>query len=98
VAFGSGRGDERSHTPDGVSDPTHTTGRDSRAVLLKLDELLRATTGARDDLIGAEQRPRTNKNTSNETRRHQWAACHHARPANENLSIINSGSRDIARA
>jgi Low affinity iron permease len=35
----------------------HTTGRESRAVLLKLDELLRATIGARHDLIAAEQRP-----------------------------------------
>ena len=35
----------------------HTTGRESRAVLLKLDELLRATIGARNDLIAAEQRP-----------------------------------------
>lgn len=35
----------------------HTTGRESRAVLLKLDELVRATSGARDELIAAEQRP-----------------------------------------
>ncbi|WP_186316053.1 low affinity iron permease family protein [Catellatospora sichuanensis] len=35
----------------------HTTGRESRAVLLKLDELVRATTGARDELIAAEQGP-----------------------------------------
>jgi low affinity Fe/Cu permease len=35
----------------------HTTGRQSRALMLKLDELIRATTGARDDLIAAEERP-----------------------------------------
>lgn len=35
----------------------HTTGRESRAVLLKLDELVRATSGARDELIAAEHRP-----------------------------------------
>jgi low affinity Fe/Cu permease len=35
----------------------HTAGRESRAVLLKLDELVRATSGARDELIAAEQRP-----------------------------------------
>lgn len=35
----------------------HATGRESRAVLLKLDELVRATNGARDELIAAEQRP-----------------------------------------
>ncbi|WP_155371045.1 low affinity iron permease family protein [Catellatospora vulcania] len=35
----------------------HTTGRESRAILLKLDELVRATSGARDELIAAEQRP-----------------------------------------
>ncbi len=32
----------------------HTTGRESRALMLKLDELIRATTGARDELIAAE--------------------------------------------
>src|SRR5688500_4815749 len=31
----------------------HTTGRESRALMLKLDELIRATTDARDDLIAA---------------------------------------------
>ncbi|GIF98908.1 low affinity iron permease family protein [Catellatospora citrea] len=35
----------------------HTTGRESRAVLLKLDELVRATSGARDELIAAERLP-----------------------------------------
>jgi low affinity Fe/Cu permease len=35
----------------------HTTGVQTRAVLLKLDELIRATDGARDDVIAAEQRP-----------------------------------------
>ncbi|GAB4054981.1 hypothetical protein GCM10028775_47660 [Catellatospora paridis] len=35
----------------------HTAGRESRAVLLKLDELVRATSGARDELIAAEQQP-----------------------------------------
>ncbi|MDI1463233.1 low affinity iron permease family protein [Catellatospora sp. KI3] len=35
----------------------HTAGRESRAILLKLDELVRATSGARNDLIAAEQRP-----------------------------------------
>ncbi|GAA2373900.1 hypothetical protein Cme02nite_02830 [Catellatospora methionotrophica] len=35
----------------------HTTGRESRAIMLKLDELVRATSGARDELIAAEQRP-----------------------------------------
>lgn len=35
----------------------HTTGRQSRALMLKLDELLRATGGARDELIAAEHRP-----------------------------------------
>ena len=35
----------------------HTNGVETRAVLMKLDELLRATTGARNELIAAEQRP-----------------------------------------
>ncbi len=35
----------------------HTNGVETRAVLLKLDELIRATEGARDELIAAEQRP-----------------------------------------
>ena len=35
----------------------HTTGVQTRAVLLKLDELIRATDGARDDVIAAEHRP-----------------------------------------
>ncbi|GAA1621950.1 low affinity iron permease family protein [Catellatospora bangladeshensis] len=35
----------------------HATGRESRAVLLKLDELVRATSGARDELIAAERQP-----------------------------------------
>lgn len=35
----------------------HTTDVQTRAVLLKLDELIRATDGARNDVIGAEQRP-----------------------------------------
>jgi low affinity Fe/Cu permease len=35
----------------------HTTGVQTRAVLLKLDELIRATDGARNDVIAAEQRP-----------------------------------------
>ncbi|WP_186315958.1 low affinity iron permease family protein [Catellatospora sichuanensis] len=35
----------------------HAAGRESRAVLLKLDELVRATSGARDELIAAEQQP-----------------------------------------
>jgi low affinity Fe/Cu permease len=35
----------------------HTTGVQTRAVMLKLDELIRATDGARNDLIAAEQRP-----------------------------------------
>lgn len=35
----------------------HATGRDLRAVLLKLDELVDATDGARDDVINAERRP-----------------------------------------
>jgi low affinity Fe/Cu permease len=35
----------------------HTNGVESRAILLKLDELIRATAGARNDLIAAEQRP-----------------------------------------
>jgi low affinity Fe/Cu permease len=34
----------------------HTTGVQTRAVLLKLDELIRATAGARNDVIAAEQR------------------------------------------
>jgi low affinity Fe/Cu permease len=35
----------------------HTTGVQTRAVLLKLDELVRATKGARNDVIAAEQLP-----------------------------------------
>jgi low affinity Fe/Cu permease len=35
----------------------HTTGVQTRAVLLKLDELIRATDGASNDVIAAEQRP-----------------------------------------
>ncbi|WP_157631737.1 low affinity iron permease family protein [Catelliglobosispora koreensis] len=35
----------------------HTTGRESRALMLKLDELIRATHGARDELIAAEAQP-----------------------------------------
>ncbi len=35
----------------------HTTGVQTRAVLLKLDELIRATDGVRNDVIAAEQRP-----------------------------------------
>jgi low affinity Fe/Cu permease len=35
----------------------HTNGVETRAVLLKLDELLRATEGARKDLVAAEQKP-----------------------------------------
>jgi low affinity Fe/Cu permease len=35
----------------------HTTGVQTRAVLLKLDELVRATEGARNDVIAAEQLP-----------------------------------------
>jgi low affinity Fe/Cu permease len=34
----------------------HTTGVENRAVLLKLDELIRATEGARNDVIAAEHR------------------------------------------
>lgn len=34
----------------------HTTDRQSRALMLKLDELIRATSGARDELIAAERR------------------------------------------
>lgn len=33
----------------------HAAGRESRAILLKLDELVRATSGARDELIATEQ-------------------------------------------
>ena len=35
----------------------HTTGVQTRAVLLKLDELIRATDGASNDVIAAEHRP-----------------------------------------
>ena len=35
----------------------HATGVQTRAVLFKLDELIRATDGARNDVIAAEQRP-----------------------------------------
>jgi low affinity Fe/Cu permease len=35
----------------------HTNGVETRAILLKLDELIRATDGARNDLIAAEHRP-----------------------------------------
>lgn len=35
----------------------HATNRDLRAVLLKLDELVEATDGARDDVIRAERGP-----------------------------------------
>jgi low affinity Fe/Cu permease len=35
----------------------HTNGVETRAVLLKLDELIRATDGASKDLIAAEHRP-----------------------------------------
>lgn len=35
----------------------HTSGRETRAILLKLDELIRATDGARDQFIAAERRP-----------------------------------------
>ena len=35
----------------------HTNGVETRAVLLKLDELIRATEGARNELIAAEHRP-----------------------------------------
>jgi len=35
----------------------HATGRQFRALMIKLDELIRATQGARDELIAAEQRP-----------------------------------------
>jgi low affinity Fe/Cu permease len=35
----------------------HTNAVETRAILLKLDELIRATDGARNDLIAAEHRP-----------------------------------------
>ena len=35
----------------------HTTGVQTRAILLKLDELIRATDGAANDVIAAERRP-----------------------------------------
>jgi len=35
----------------------HTNGVETRAILLKLDELIRATDGARKELIAAEHRP-----------------------------------------
>jgi low affinity Fe/Cu permease len=35
----------------------HSTNRESRAMLLKLDELVRATTDAQQDVIGVEDRP-----------------------------------------
>jgi low affinity Fe/Cu permease len=35
----------------------HTSGRETRAILLKLDELIRATDGARDQFIAAEHKP-----------------------------------------
>ena len=35
----------------------HTNGVETRAVLMKLDELIRATEGARNELIAAERRP-----------------------------------------
>jgi low affinity Fe/Cu permease len=33
----------------------HTTNRESKAILVKLDELIRATTGAREDVMGIEK-------------------------------------------
>jgi low affinity Fe/Cu permease len=33
----------------------HTTNRESKAILLKLDELIKATTGAREDVLGIEK-------------------------------------------
>jgi low affinity Fe/Cu permease len=35
----------------------HTTGRESRALMLKLDELIRASNSARNELIAAEAQP-----------------------------------------
>jgi low affinity Fe/Cu permease len=35
----------------------HTEDRDTRAILLKLDELVRAVSGARDDVIAVEDQP-----------------------------------------
>ncbi len=35
----------------------HATDRQFRALMLKLDELIRVTTGARDELVAAERRP-----------------------------------------
>jgi low affinity Fe/Cu permease len=35
----------------------HTSGRETRAILVKLDELIRANDGARDEYIAAEHRP-----------------------------------------
>jgi low affinity Fe/Cu permease len=40
----------------------HTTGMETRAILLKLDELVRATEGAADEVIKAEQRPLAEQN------------------------------------
>jgi hypothetical protein len=40
-----------------VSGGKHTTNREFRAVVLKLDELIHAASGAQDDLIAVEDRP-----------------------------------------
>jgi hypothetical protein len=45
------------HLRNRVLDSTHTTDRQSRAILLKLDELIRIHSEARDEVIAVEGAP-----------------------------------------